>query len=419
MSYAKSMPCPECHLLQCEKKGHFAKCCRDTSAAKISAFSTPKLCAIQPAPPCLSYATITSFINGRKLSTLIDSGSSLSFINEKTARSLGLTIEPRDEVIAMAWSNLTCRIQENCTVDLMLHNQKYSQVNLEVIKGLCTDVLLGGDFQAQHERLVFQHNGSKSELVVPNNSDDHISTVCAANLKPVSLFNNLLSECRSIATKSRQFNAKDREFIAAKITKMQSSGVIRPSHSPWRAQALVVTNKESGKRRMCIDYSQTINLFADLDAYPLPSIESLVNKLSLHKVFSTFDLKSAYYQIPIRESDEIYTAFEACGKLWEFNRIPFGVTNGVPQFQRVIGDIVMKEGLKDTYPYLDSVTIGGTSQEEHDNNVQKFLDAIARYGMELNQSKTVSSVSEVCILGYCVGGTVTKSDQILKDFDRC
>ena len=54
----------------------------------------------------------------------------------------------------------------------------------------------------------------------------------------------------------------------------------------------------------------------------------------------------------------------------------------MPQFQRVIDDIVMKEGLKDTYPYLDNATIGGTSQEEHDTNVQRFLDAIARYGME-------------------------------------
>ena len=129
-----------------EKKGHFAKCCRSTSAAKISAFSTSKLCAIQPAPRCLSYATITSFINGHKLSNLIDSGSSLSFINEKTARSFGFTIEPRDEVIAMALSNLTSYIQGNCSVDLMLHNQKYSQVNLGVMKGLCTDVLLGEDF---------------------------------------------------------------------------------------------------------------------------------------------------------------------------------------------------------------------------------------------------------------------------------
>ena len=147
--------------------------------------------------------------------------------------------------------------------------------------------------------MVFQQNSLKSELVIPHNSADHVSTVCAANLKPVSLFSNLLTKCRPIAMKSRSFNVKDRDFIAGEIIKIQSSGVIRPSHSPWRALVFVVTNKESGKRRMCIDYSQTINLFTDLDVYPLPSVESLVNKLSLHKVFSTFDLKSAHHQIPI------------------------------------------------------------------------------------------------------------------------
>ena len=207
MSPAKSMPCPERHLLQMREKGPFRIMLPKYFRRKNFCFSSPKLCATQPAPPCLSHANITSFINSRELSTLIDSCSSLSFINEKTVRSLSLAIEPRDEVIAMASANLTSHILGNCAVDLMLHNQKYSHVDLGVMQGLCTDVLLGGDFQAQHERVVFQHNGSKSKLVVPNNSADHASTVCAAHLKPVSLFNNVLSECRPIATKSRQFNA--------------------------------------------------------------------------------------------------------------------------------------------------------------------------------------------------------------------
>ena len=67
----------------------------------------------------------------------------------------------------------------------------------------------------------------------------------------------------------------------------------------------------------------------------------------------------------------------------------------MPQFQRVIDDIVMKEWLKETYPYLDNITIEGTSQEEHNNNVKRFLDSIAQYGMDLNQSKIVPSISEI------------------------
>ena len=66
---------------------------------------------------------------------------------------------------------------------------------------------------------------------------------------------------------------------------------------------------------MCIDYSQTINLFTELDAYPLSRIDTLVNKLAKYHVFSTFDLRSAYHQIPIAKNDKAYTAFEAAGKL--------------------------------------------------------------------------------------------------------
>ena len=57
-------------------------------------------------------------------------------------------------------------------------------------------------------------------------------------------------------------------------------------------------------------------------------------------------MKSAYHQIPIQESDKPYTAFEANGKLYQFNRIPFGVTNGVSVFQRVMDDLIAEENLR-------------------------------------------------------------------------
>ena len=108
-----------------------------------------------------------------------------------------------------------------------------------------------------------------------------------------------------------------------------------------------------------MNYSQTVNLFTLLDAYPLPRIDEMINSLSAYKVFSTFDLRSAYHQIPIQEGDKQFTAFQACGKLYELNRIPFGVTNGVPQFQRKMDKLISLNGLKNTFPYLDNVTIAG------------------------------------------------------------
>ena len=132
--------------------------------------------------------------------------------------------------------------------------------------------------------------------------------------------------------------------------------MIKESKSPWRAQALVVTT-ENHKKRMVIDYSQTINRFTLLDAYPLPNIEELVSEVSKFSFFSTVDLKSAYHQIPIKEEEKPFTAFEASGSLYQFCRIPFGVTNGVACFQRVIDKLIRDEKLRGVFAYLDDVTI--------------------------------------------------------------
>ena len=69
----------------------------------------------------------------------------------------------------------------------------------------------------------------------------------------------------------------------------------------------------------------------------------MVNTLVNYKVFSTFDLKTAYHQVPIKESDLKYTWFEATGRLYHFHRIPFSVTNGVGVFQRVIDKMVEED----------------------------------------------------------------------------
>ena len=85
-------------------------------------------------------------------------------------------------------------------------------------------------------------------------------------------------------------------FINKEIDRLYSEGIIKPSMSLWRVQIVVVKDANNNMRRMCID-SQTVNLFTELDTYPLPRIETLINDLAKYHVFLTFNLHSAYHQI--------------------------------------------------------------------------------------------------------------------------
>ena len=96
-----------------------------------------------------------------------------------------------------------------------------------------------------------------------------------------------------------------------------------------------------------------------------------------HIIFATFAIRSAYHQIQIAEKEQKYTAFEANGKLCEFNRIPFGVKNGVAVFHKAIFQFGKKENIMDTFPYF----------AEHDTIVKAFLETINCNNFTPNESK--------------------------------
>lgn len=260
-------------------------------------------------------ASLKATICDVTLTALVDSGSSNSYINEKVASQSDLELHQSDQDLSMALTSLTTKVLGHCYVNIKIGHHSYQSVRIGVLKDLCSDIILGQDFQKKLKSVVIEYGGKKPELKIPN-----ITPVCAlakASIEEPSLFANLLPGCKPIASKSRRFSKEDQEFIHQETNRLLSEGIIEPSTSPWRAQVVISKDPlQRHKKRLCIDYSQTVNLYTELDAYPLPRIDDMVNNLALYKVFSTFDLKSAYHQVPIKDADRKYTGFEANGRLY-------------------------------------------------------------------------------------------------------
>lgn len=134
-----------------------------------------------------------------------------------------------------------------------------------------------------------------------------------------------------------------------------------------------------------------------------PIFDDTVNKIAQYCVFSTIDLWSVYHQVHIKNEDKLYTLFEAGGGLYQFTRVPFGVTNEVACFQRIM-DSFMKEGqLSWIYAYLDNITICVITQVGHDFNRNKFFKA-SKEKICYNEQKCIFSTKRLSILGYAVEG---------------
>ena len=73
-----------------------------------------------------------------------------------------------------------------------------------------------------------------------------------------------------------------RELVKAELLDMEQSGVIEPSSSEWSAP-LVLVKKKDGSLRFCVDY-QRLNSIAQYDAYPMPRVDELIDRLGNAKL---------------------------------------------------------------------------------------------------------------------------------------
>ena len=122
------------------------------------------------------------------------------------------------------------------------------------------------------------------------------------------------------------------------INEHLSYGFIKQSTSAHGAPVLFVHKKDSSLH-LCIDY-RGLNKLTKKDRYPLPLISDLLDSPSKAKIYSKIDLCHVYHLVRIAEGDEWKTAFHTRYGSFEWNVMPFCLTNAPMAFQRFINSIL-------------------------------------------------------------------------------
>ena len=179
-------------------------------------------------------------------------------------------------------------------------------------------------------------------------------------------------------------------------------------HSEWAAP-LVPVIKPSGKLRLCGDYKVTVNKVVKSDRYPLPLVDEIFAGLAGGKSFSKLDLSQAYHQIALDEDSMKYTTVNTHCGLFEYVRLPFGISTAVGLFQRAIETLL--KGKRGVSVYLDDILITGDTEEEHLENLRNMLECLQENGPKLKREKCDFFLSAVEYLGYTVTAEGIKSTE--------
>lgn len=98
------------------------------------------------------------------------------------------------------------------------------------------------------------------------------------------------------------------------------------------------------------------------------------------KYFSVSDLANGFHQIDLNPKDQDKTALSIPYGHYEFTRMPFGLKNAPPTFQRLMNLVLAAVQGVELFVYFDDIVIFSSPLQEHAIKVRKF-------GLTLQTSK--------------------------------
>lgn len=195
--------------------------------------------------------------------------------------------------------------------------------------------------------------------------------------------------------------------VKDQIEEMLACGAIRHSNSPYSSNVVLV-RKHDGSLRLCLDFRK-LNAKTIRDAYNIPRIDDILDRLAGSKWFSCLDLQSGYWQVQVEEQDRAKTAFFIQGLgHFECNRMPFGLTNAPATFQRLTESKLVD--LPFCQVFLDDIIVFSETFEDQLVRLEKILQRIVTCGLKLKPSKCHLFRRRVKYLGHVISEAGVETD---------
>lgn len=374
---------------------------------------------------------LTVFLYDWEVSGLLDSGANKIFINKSAMEvllGLGVKLNLTKDTSCTVANNENLECSGFMKIPISLKDRTIV-FDVFVIPQLRHTLVLGTEFwvkmgivpDLRDGQWYFSKNEKSSFLKV-----NSIETADDLSLKDKSEINSIVSEyfdsikdirlgCTPLVEHSikipleippiKSKNYPVSHFMQKKIdeevTKMLELGVIEQSESGWSFPILMVP-KSDNSLRFCVDFRK-LNNVTEKWAYPLPNINSILDKLVNAKYLTTLDIQSAYWQIKIENDSKKYTSFSIPGRgLFQFKRMPFGLTNAPATFQALVDKLLGPELEPYCFKYLDDVVIVTPDIKTHFKILREVLQRIKKAGLTLNRDKCKFCRSELKFLGYVI-----------------
>ena len=215
-------------------------------------------------------------------------------------------------------------------------------------------------------------------------------------------------ECKMQRQARIQSAVKNAE-IHRQVRKMIANNLIAPSQA-YKFSQVLLTPKKNNTWRFCIDYRR-VNDCTEPSGWPIPIIDEMIQRLgrSGAKYFGILDFTQGFYQCPMAEESQIYTAFRTFSGTYVWKRVPMGLKGAPSYFQATMQNEVLHDLIYRTLEiYIDDILLYAKSEEEYLNNLTQLLRQLRAKNVKINPDKTALGLEEVEFVGHTLTRTGIK-----------
>ncbi|XP_029158172.1 uncharacterized protein K02A2.6-like [Nylanderia fulva] len=221
-----------------------------------------------------------------------------------------------------------------------------------------------------------------------------------ANINKFQAHLKLKPNVKPVFIKNRAVPFKILEKVEKELENMVKAGILEKVESSNWATPIVPVLKKNGGIRICGDYSITVNPSLIIDEHPLPTMEELFASMSGGTIFSKIDLKQAYLQLPVAESDREILTLSTHKGLYKCNRLMYGVASAPAIWQRTMENILC--GIPGVAIFLDDIRIAGKDIKQHCERLELVLKRLSEYNIRINVEKCAFLKDKISYCGYII-----------------
>jgi len=189
------------------------------------------------------------------------------------------------------------------------------------------------------------------------------------------------------------------ESLDKQIDEWVNIGIIEPCFSRYNSPIFIVPKKD-GSFRFVLDY-RALNENSLDDRYNMKDVSECIGEIGRagSHIFSTMDLTSGFWQLPLDEASRPLTAFTCPGKgQFQYNVLSMGLKGGPGSFQRMMELTV--SGIKNVIVYIDDLLAHSSTHQQHMNTLQLIFNRLRNVNIKLNAAKCEFGATNVSYLGF-------------------